>query len=71
MSIQAPFLLQLATMGARCLATILETNKVIEHLSLNNCDLRDEGLEPIANGNIWHRTLYIHVAVIRISSGMK
>ena len=42
--------MQIGAVGAQYLATVLETNKVLEHLSLNNCDLGDDGVEPIANG---------------------
>lgn len=43
-------LLQISARGAQRLAIVLETNKVLEHLALNNCDLGDEGVEPIATG---------------------
>ena len=36
------------------MASVLESNRVLEHLVLNTCDLRDEGMEPIANGE-WNR----------------
>lgn len=36
--------------GAMSVAEVLETNKVLEHLSLNNCDIGDDGVEPIAQG---------------------
>ena len=36
--------------GAACLAEVLVSNKVLEHLSLNNCDIGDDGLHPIAQG---------------------
>lgn len=42
--------LQIGGIGAQCLASVLESNQVLEHLILNGCDLGDEGLEPIANG---------------------
>ena len=36
--------------GAASLAEVLSNNKVLEHLSLNNCDIGDNGLAPIAQG---------------------
>lgn len=42
--------MQIGAVGAQSLATVLETNKVLEHLALNNCNLGDDGVEPIANG---------------------
>lgn len=41
---------QIGVSGAHSVASVLESNRVLEHLVLNTCDLRDEGLEPIANG---------------------
>ncbi len=43
---------QIGSAGAACLAEVLRTNGVLEHLSLNNCDIGDEGMQPIANGKI-------------------
>jgi Ran GTPase-activating protein (RanGAP) involved in mRNA processing and transport len=50
---------QIGARGAQSLAIALETNKVLEHLALNNCDLGDEGVEPIANGrwSQWGKTM--------------
>jgi len=36
--------------GAHSVASVLESNKVLEQLVLNDCDLGDKGIEPIANG---------------------
>lgn len=54
--------MQISAIGAQSIATILETNKVLEHLALNNCDLGDEGAEPIANGEASdvYVCIYIH-----------
>ena len=38
--------------GAVGLAEMLQTNKVLEHLSLNNCDISDDGVQAIAQGII-------------------
>ena len=43
-------LLQIGPVGAQSLARALETNKVLEYLSLNNCDIGDDGIESIASG---------------------
>lgn len=48
---------QIGGVGAQCLASVLETNQVLEHLILNGCDLADDGLEPIANG--WYTELCV------------
>ena len=37
--------------GAVSLAEMLQTNKVLEHLSLNNCDIGDDGVHAMAQGN--------------------
>lgn len=42
--------MQIGVSGAHSVASILESNKVLEHLVLNDCDLGDKGIEPIANG---------------------
>ena len=36
--------------GATLLAKVLERNRVLEHFSLNNCNIGDQGIQPIANG---------------------
>ena len=45
---------QIGLSGAHSVASVLESNRVLEHLVLNTCDLGDEGMEPIANGE-WNR----------------
>jgi Ran GTPase-activating protein (RanGAP) involved in mRNA processing and transport len=51
-------------LGAQCLASVLETNQVLEHLILNGCSLGDDGLEPIVNGKFqlsgWCQSKLIH-----------
>lgn len=37
-------------MGAKYLGNVLENNKVLQHLLLNNCSLGDGGLQPVAEG---------------------
>ena len=41
---------QFGSTGAKYLGNVLENNKVLEHLVLNNCNLGDAGLHPIADG---------------------
>ena len=53
--------LQIGAIGAQSLATVLETNKVLEHLSLNNCDLGDDGVESIANGELTCQVIYFRI----------
>ena len=36
--------------GAKYLGNVLENNRVLEHLILNNCSLGDSGMEAIAIG---------------------
>ena len=43
-------MLQIGVAGATIIAEILEGNRVLEHLQLNNCELGDDGIEPIARG---------------------
>ena len=38
--------------GAVCLTEVLENNRVLEHLSLNKCDIGDDGMESLAGGKI-------------------
>lgn len=42
--------LQIGVAGATTIAEILDGNRVLEHLLLNNCELGDDGVEPIARG---------------------
>lgn len=44
--------LQIGPVGAESLAVVLETNKVLQHLAINNCDIGDAGLETLANGKL-------------------
>ena len=46
--------LQIGSEGAHCLAEVLRTNRVLEHLSLNNCNIGDDGVQPITNGKCSH-----------------
>ena len=43
-------LTQIGPEGAESLAAVLETNKVLQHLALNNCAIGDRGLEALATG---------------------
>ncbi len=45
---------QIGPEGAESLAAVLETNKVLQHLALNNCDIGDRGLEALATGKSYH-----------------
>ena len=41
----------MGTSGAiASLAEVLQNNRVLENLSLNDCDIRDDGIGPIAQG---------------------
>ena len=42
--------LQFGVVGAKYLGNVLENNKVLQHLLLNNCSLGDDGLQPVAKG---------------------
>ena len=50
---------------------MLETNQVLEHLVLNGCDLGDDGLEPIANGqNLIIESTTIELCYFLISAAL-
>ena len=46
----SPTHIQIGVSGAHSVASVLESNRVLEHLILNDCYLGDDGVEPIANG---------------------
>lgn len=41
---------QLGPDGGKYLSGVILNNKVLEHLMINNCELKDEGAIPIADG---------------------
>ena len=41
---------QFGVVGAKYLGNVLENNRVLQHLLLNNCSLGDEGVRPVAKG---------------------
>ena len=63
---------QMGGIGAQCLASVLESNQVLEHLILNGCDLGDDGLEPVANGQIISSPHYklTMVCVVKYTSSL-
>lgn len=41
-------LVQIGTEAGKYLANVLQNNKVLEHLIVNNCGLEDDGVKAIA-----------------------
>ena len=64
LSLLPPLLLlwvQLGPDGGKYLSGVILNNKVLEHLVMNNCGLKDEGAIPIADGELGMRMCAIHV----------
>ena len=64
LSLPSPLLLlsvQLGPDGGKYLSGVILNNKVLEHLVMNNCGLKDEGAIPIADGELGMRMCAVHV----------